>query len=325
MNIEGKRILFIGPGFYDYEKAIVEVMQKQGANVAHICSVYQGFLKRVCKRLKLGKSLHLLQKEYLKKELNDVHGYFDCVFIIKGEGFDEEHIDYLKKNISNKIVLYLWDAFELHENSELLYEQFPTILSFDRCDCLKYGFTFRPLFYRITPQFDVGNNLYDISFVGWMHSDRYLLLSKLKDIFQKQGIKYKFIIHTGRFKYLIDRYIKHSIRKGDENFFVFRQIPYSDYIDISCNSRVILDISHPKQRGLTIRAIETVGLNKALLTTNSDIKHYSNISMTFYSIIDRDDPIIDWSFFYKNDNASANNDYEYYSLDRFVRDIFNSI
>jgi hypothetical protein len=60
---------------------------------------------------------------------------------------------------------------------------------------------------------------------------------------------------------------------------------------------MILDIEHPKQTGLTIRTLETLGARKKLITTNSSVKDYDFYRDSNICVVDRNDPVIPQCFF----------------------------
>ncbi|MEF9477069.1 hypothetical protein OWR28_04370 [Chryseobacterium sp. 1B4] len=51
-------------------------------------------------------------------------------------------------------------------------------------------------------------------------------------------------------------------------------IPFSDSYKYYLDSKIILDIAHPHQKGLSFRPYEAIGLNKKLITTNQEIITY---------------------------------------------------
>lgn len=324
LDISGKRILLLGIGFYDYETAISEELCRRGAKVLFIDAVYKSFLKKILLRV----SRHLSQKmasNYLLNQIAKQPKDMDYIIIIKGDVLREEHISLLKRKYPNtRILLYLWDSINRISNSELLLKSFDRILTFDRVDAIKYNLVFRPLFYREymvlnTPE----NGKYNISFIGWMHSNRYEILHKLKLEFEAHGIRYKFVLYTSRLSYYINRYIKRVISQDDSDFFVFKPISYDRYIQISQDSDVILDLSHPLQNGLTMRTIEAIGLRKKILTTNADIKQYPMIDRTNYEIIDPMNMDVNYHIF-RREYVKSENDF-YFSLSNFIDDIILAV
>lgn len=321
MLFKNKSILLLGVGFYDYEQAIVDALKTRFTNVYYANIYYKTLFSRILSHIsyKLVKSI---SDSHVSKQIKNLPSNIDYIIIIKGESLNKEHIELLKSKYSaSKFLLYQWDSFIRLKNKSLLLENFDNIFTFDRLDSIKYGFKFRPLFYRKTYTNDVNRNKYDISFVGEMHSNRYQILHNLKQEFIKNGIKYKIILYTGRYTYFINRFIKNKIRKEDSDLFIFKKLSYKQYLELSLSSKVILDLAHPKQSGLTMRTIEAIGMNKKILTNNKDIANYPFLPNENYCTFDDGNILIDYSFFNRN---FVSNDTSYFSLNTFIDELLSS-
>src|SRR5690606_39098696 len=51
-------------------------------------------------------------------------------------------------------------------------------------------------------------------------------------------------------------------------------IPFSEIFKYSENSKIVIDIAHANQKGLSMRPFEALGLKRKLITNNTDIKNY---------------------------------------------------
>ncbi len=322
INLKHKNILFIGTGFFDYDKSITERLKLYGANVFYFSSALTNLKKRIYIRLgKINEACKAVSKE-LFTLIDNQPKDIDYIFIIKADNFQEEHIDFLNKKYPNTpIVLYLWDSIKWLNNRDALLKRFKSIYTFDRLDAQRYNLKFRPLFYRQQRGSKPDTFLYDVSFVGSWHTERYSFLKKIKYQLKDNDVSYKFILRGGGFSIFVDKYITRRIDKEDGSMFITTPIPYNQYLNICMNSRVILDIANPMQSGLTIRTIEMLGMGKKLLTTNSDIIHY-DFDASMYSVIDMNNPSIDIDFIKENTNREF--DLSKFSLDSFLEEIFES-
>ena len=321
MSVANKNILLLGIGFYDYEKAILDTLSKCFANAYYASLRYQSLVGRILAHI-CPPLLKRIESDFVTKQIQDSPKDIDYIIIIKGEHLTDKHIALLKQKYpSAKILLYLWDSLVRISNSALLLRSFNNIYTFDRLDAIKYGLKFRPLFYRKSYPHNE-KCLYDISFIGWMHSERYQLLHLLKKQFQRHGISYKFVLYTSRYSYFINRYVKGAIKKEDSDFFVFKPISYEDYIKISYASKVILDLAHPLQSGLTMRTIEAIGMKKKILTNNADILNYSSLNSNNYFVFEKPNLFIDYSLF-SNKYVETNN--SYFSLESFVNELVQNL
>lgn len=317
-----RSLLIIGIGFYDYENAIVNELKRKYKRVYYKNAIYNSLLKKILLRLS-NSLLKKVEASYLRKQILNLPNDIDDILIIKGESFEEQHIHLLKEKYNKaNFCLYLWDSLNRIKNASLLLHEFDNIFTFDRKDAIQYNLKFRPLFYRECYSLCEKECKYDISFVGWMHSQRYEILHNLKKQFIERNLTYKFVLYTSRFSYYVNRYIRRCIRKEDRDLFVFHPISYNDYVSISLFSKVILDLAHPLQSGLTMRTIEAIGFGKKILTTNEDITNYPMIARENYSILDINHLIVDNSIFNRD---HVNTDISYFSLQTFVDEIIQML
>lgn len=321
VDIQGKRILLVGIGFYDYEKILVDFLEKRGAKVYYFSSFINNWRQRLLRRIGLVNKAIRMSSWYISTKIKEAPAGIDQILIIKGEDFSQEHIDALNSKYPGvKKTLYLWDSLERLSNKDLLLENFATILTFDRLDAEKYGLKFRPLFARDMELSENRVVKYDISFVGYMHSTRYDVLKRLKDSFDRENIKYRFILTTGWFEKFFLINVSHRVRKEDSMILMTSRLPYSEYMNILQSSNVVLDIAHPKQSGLTMRTIETLAQGKKLLTTNSDIKSYA-FNKKQYMVLD---PSSDIDYVFLRNHNLELSDMSNFTLERFVEELLTA-
>lgn len=324
-NLNGKRILFIGNGFYNYEKNIEQEFINRGAEVFYFSSSINMsryfFLLRFLSLFLSDSLLFSLLSNKLMAVLKAQPDNVDYIFINKGVSFRKKHVELIEKKYPHvPVVLYFWDSLNRVENREVLLSSFSRIMTFDRLDSINYKLKFRPLFYTIEDKITCSDVKYDISFVGNMHSIRLEVLRNIKKYLQNKDIRYNFKLYMNKYLFFIRRYILHTISKEDEDILTTTIIPYEEYLSISRRSNVILDISHPLQTGLSIRTIESIGLGKRILSTNKDIVNYKfPQSMVQVLNVAKNDA---YSSFIKDRNNEPYDRYMY-SLSSFVDDIEN--
>ncbi|ATG76482.1 MULTISPECIES: hypothetical protein [unclassified Pseudoalteromonas] len=318
MDFQGRKILFIGIGFYDYDKLIVEKLKNKGAVVNYIC---QSHRNRVMNQFAKFKSASHIEKKHSEKHLFlqlDNQTNYDYIFVIKGDRLCSQHIDMLKKNNPGAtFILYHWDSIRRVEGGAKIASLFDRVCSFDRLDCNKYSFDFIPLFYRNRIE-RKATYKYDISFVGWLHFNR---LDLLKDIALKMDVvnkSYKFYLFTNPINWFRLNILKRI------TFIHRKTLAYSEYSEIVSNSNAILDFHHPKQDGLTMRTIEALGANRKIITTNSDIRHYDFYEFKNVFILDDDVEIQSLINFINEDFSPVPESILYqYSMDAWLDKIFS--
>ena len=246
---------------------------------------YNFILKTVFK--KNLKNIHY-GNEILKKlkENNEVQ---DIILTIKGDFIDSKSI--LKfKNYTKKSIAYFNDGASRCPKIIRVIPYFDEVYSFEKEDCNKYNLKFTTNWiYPIQPKTNqsVDYKVFNIS----SKDKRFPIISRITTILKEKKINYKVIVFDKENK------------DQDPNIeYTTKHIPLSEVNNYIHNAQVLLDINRKGQNGLTFRVFESIGLEKKLITTNTDIKSYDFYNPNNILIIDEKNPNIPLDFF--------NNEYE---------------
>lgn len=328
MYLENKKILFLASNFFGYDIEIKNKLEELGATVFMYDDrpARDFFTKAI---IRVNKNfLKVKIDNYYKKIIEKNKNYkFDYIFVLKGETLNSSILKKLRSNFKNsEFILYLWDSIDNYKNTVSNMKYFHKVFSFDLNDSKKYtNIIFRPLFYT-----DIYKNIncksnkkYDLCFIGSIHSDRYKIIKNILTISKNNNYKiYIYMYLQSRKMFYIKKLTDRSFRKANMNEFKFKSLPQNKVINIIQNSKVVLDIQHNKQTGLTIRTIETIGANKKLITTNKDIEKYDFFNSNNICIIDRENVVIDDIFFEKPYQQLDAEIYNKYSIETWLKDIF---
>ncbi|MFE8102963.1 hypothetical protein RBA71_15930 [Brenneria goodwinii] len=328
MSFSGLRVLFIGIGFYDYEKEIVNRIKEQGGDVTALterplplCTrPWGGFLAKFPPIVNFLQSRH--EKKILKKVKNEK---YDKVLIIKANDCSYLFLKKLRCYLpDSEFIMYQWDSLKRFPGVIDKFKFFDRILSFDRKDVEIYPIIkFRPLFYRVGSDQSVasqrnGGNAYkyDLLFVGLMHSSRLAQVRLLQKQAEDQGLKMHVFLITN-----IPTWIKLWF-KGQSQGVHLKQLFYKDVVVLNNQSKCILDLPHPDQTGLTMRVIESIGFQKKIITTGKDIVNYDFYDSEMIDIIEMDKPAINVQFLMSKIRGYPEEVKEDYSLDKWLDDVF---
>jgi hypothetical protein len=325
MELEGKRILYISPKFFNYENKIKEELENLGAIVDFFDDrPANDFITKVLIRLKLKYMMNKKINKYYLDISNFIKSKsYDYVFIISPETLSYKELEMIKEiQPKAKYLLYMWDSFK-NKNSFNTIGLFDKVFSFDSRDATEYTLTFLPLFYiNEYTQLSLSDYEYDLTFIATAHSDRYIIAKQILEKLQKYRIYYYFYLPSKIIFYVRKYLIKKYKYEGIEDF-SFLPLEHAEIIDIFKKSMSILDINHPKQFGLTMRTFECLGAKKKLITTNENIKNYDFYNENNILVIDRDNIDINESFF-KSPYTELNLEiYEKYSITQWLKTIFN--
>ena len=328
--LKGKKILYIGVSTFNYEKEIKAGLERLGASVDYFDErPANDFWTKVFLRLKLKKliqsKIDTYYSEIFKKTKNI---QYDYVFIIKLETIDNNILEQLKSKQKNAIfILYLWDSIKNYKGKEKLLPYFDRAFSFDSSDTREFNsLKFLPLFY--IPSYAKTNdvesiNYYDLCFIGTGHSDRYKVVKEIKKEAAKINLTtYSFFYLQSKLIFWFRKFFDRGMRVAQFSDFSFTSLNQQQVFNKIKQSKIIIDIEHQGQVGLTMRTIEMIGSKKKLLTTNQSIKDYDFYNENNICVVDRGKPTLDINFFQTPYLELDNDIYEKYSLSSWLKNIF---
>lgn len=326
---KGKKILFFSANFFGYQHEIKNKLVELGAEF--------DFFDERPKNTFLYKALIRFNRRFVHRAIENYYRAiiektkakeYDFVFFLKAEVITRKLLVELKDHQKNaKFILYLWDSVDHFPLVRKLFPEFDKILSFDKEDVKVHpDFHFRPLFYldeyTQIPEKPVSHK-YDIAFIGTAHLDRLPVLLKLKQFCRQNSVKSYFFIYLQDLKiYYLRKLFYKSFRQSRKSDFELTPLKKEEIKTIINTTNCVLDVEKTVQTGLTIRAIETLGARRKLITTNKTIKDYDFFNEKNIFIISRENPTIPLDFLKEDNCAIDPKIYAKYSLEHWLQDIF---
>jgi hypothetical protein len=300
IRFEGKRFLFVAPPFFGYYKEIIVEIESRGGIVDWLPD--RPLDHPVGKTItRFAPKLASTAADRIYSDLLEDYGVssYDYVLVINGQTLSTKFLKSLRASYPGALfILYMWDSVANRRHIAGNFAFFDRIFSFDPADVDFYGLRLRSLFY--TPQFSHSSSCtsfaYDLSLVGTAHSDRYDVVSRLSRNLPQSITTFWYLYLQAPWVFYVYRFLKPAMRRSKRYEFRFTTLSMSAVNDIFMSSRVVLDITHPRQRGLTMRTLETLGASKKLLTTNAAIFDYDFYDSANIAVIDRRSPSIDPDF-----------------------------
>lgn len=324
-----KRILFISIQFFNYENIIKEQLEKMGAVVDFYDDrPSNSFFSKAIIRLK--KEVYAVKiNKYFKTIIDEIKDHvYDYFLLIKGEATPKFFLEFLRKNNPNiRFIYYTCDSFENNRNGLHILNYFDSKFTFDSNDAIKFKMRFRPLFFA--QEYSEINKCYtefryDLAFIGTVHSDRYTISEFASKWCSKRKFKmFNFHFSPSRILFNFKKLTDSSFRKFDINKISFKSLSHSEIIDIYRTTKIILDINHPGQSGLTMRTFETLGAGRKLITTNSKVRLYPFFDPQNIYIINRDKISFDEDFFKTDFKPISSNILNIMSLKGWIEEIFD--
>ncbi|MFA6086663.1 hypothetical protein [Mucilaginibacter sp.] len=331
LSLSNKNIILISPRYFNYEKEVKTELEKRGAFVYFIDDrMKNSTVNKALFRLKLKEKLDRKRVfDYFKGHLDrNIDKKIDYLIAIIPEGFSKDILEYYKAQLKKTVfILYMWDSIDNRPYIIDTLSLYDKKFTFDKSNAIKYGLTFRPLFY--TDEYkkigfvkkDFLDYKYALSFIGTAHSDRYNVVQKLIGSSKRNLSTFFFFYLQNPILIIYYRIVDPKFRNIKVKDFSFKGLSKQEVVFIIENSLCIIDINHPRQTGLTIRSIEVLGAKRKLITTNHDIKNYDFYDPGNILLVDRDNPILDDAFLKKPYQDIEQAVYDKYSISQWVNDL----
>ncbi|MCF0058319.1 hypothetical protein [Dyadobacter sp. CY356] len=330
-DLQDKNILFFAPTFFGYEAAITQKLKQLGARVDYFDERPENdFITKASIRVNRNLILKKLNNYYQGIIRSVAQKKYDYILVVGLEAMLPSALEALKIQHPNAVlIVYMWDSLKNKKYASLCLPFFDHIFSFDKGDALEIpGIKFRPLFFidkydQISQDSHLSVSI-DLCFIGTIHSDRYNLIKEVQNQSDALQLKNNFYMYFPSsklffYKKISDKRFRHAKFKE----FKFKSLSQDSITRYIKDAKVILDIQHPSQTGLTMRTIEMLGANRKIITTNTDIKNYDFYNAKNIFILDRNNPKIDKSFFetcYEQIDPQIKFNY---SIEGWIRELFN--
>ncbi|MBF6609817.1 MAG: lipopolysaccharide biosynthesis protein [Chryseobacterium sp.] len=326
-QLRNKKILYLSARTFNLEKQIKFKLESLGAFVT--------FYDERIKDSTLSKAVIRINKNifkskilrYYKSILNQTqHQEFDFMLVIRGEVVPEFFLKKFKEQHPQCVLIfYNWDSFTNTPNTSNFIHLYDRAFTFDPDDARNFNLHFRPLYY-IDEYKNIKQNkeaFYDLLFLGTAHSDRYIISNKIKEELAKHG-RYMFCYYFmhNKWVYYFKKIFDKTFKYFDVKKISFKSLSVEEILDLYTNSKVILDINHPNQKGLTLRTFESIGAQRKLITTNKEILKFDFYNPDNIYVLDRENCKIDIGFLdlpYQNINEIS---YNKLSIEGWIYNLF---
>jgi hypothetical protein len=296
-------VLLIAPSFFDYQIDIINEIKSRKIAVDFIEDrplkdpILRAFVNFFPRSLQF-----YIDEIYFKKILAFNAKSYTDIIVINGQTLSSSIILFLKKRHPKaKLKLYMWDSLKNRPIVSGNLKYFNQIFTFDSYDAQSFGLKFMPLFFNRILNYNnykVIKKKYDISFVGTIHSNRYLFLEKLNQSIPKNLSRFFYFYLPARWVFYLYKVLGRINLTANISEFNFNVLPKKKLYKIILNSSTIIDIEHPSQTGLTIRTIEALGFGCKVITTNKNILSCDLYNSQNICLVNKDFPIVPESFFY---------------------------
>jgi hypothetical protein len=289
-----ERVLLVCPPVFSYHLSIAAELKALGFDVTwwddrgSTSSLYKAGL-RLMPDTVAKQSQRSFQARLAQLEVEAV----TRVLIVKGEGMSVDFLRLLRHRLpSATFSLYFWDSVDNARRAQVIAPLFDRVATFDPVDAASLGWTYRPLFARaesiVQPCIDEAAE-YDWCFIGTIHSDRFRIVQRLRRA--NPDLRSFFFGFAPSRMLMAARHMSDwSLWKASRASISTRAMPADRVSAIARASRAMVDIEHPRQRGLTMRTIETLLSGRKLITTNQRVLDSDLFDPSRVQVISRESP-----------------------------------
>lgn len=326
---EKKKVLMFCSAFFGYDKRIADCLRSLGFCVDLFDErPSNGFVAKSCIRYRV-KAYQSVMRRYVERVIRSAEPEYDYIFVVKGEALSPKCISLLRQRYPKaEMILYLWDSVSNIPDCEKKIPFYDHVFSFDPEDSERYGLHFRPLFFAEEYEaqgLPVQTNFrYDFSFIGTAHTIRPLMVKKLGEICRKRKKEYfSFLYLPHPLVFWYNKVFNKAYKTVSRSDISFTPMSAARIKQVYEESRCVLDVEHEKQKGLTMRTVELVGMKKKIITTNALVKQYDFYHPNNVFVIDRENPEVSESFWNAPYEEIPYEIFLRYSIRSFVRELFS--
>ena len=294
------RVLLVSPLTFSYHIAICDALRQNGfdptwwndkASPSTLYKLALRLLPRLTRRC--------TEKHFIDQIDRMPAGSVDHVLLIKAEGLNARVVRHLRERHPRATLgLYLWDSVDNVKGIHELATLADAVSSFDPIDARENGWNYRPLFARNVALGapDQTQKAFDWCFIGTIHSDRHRVITRLRRASVSGTRSFVFAYFQSPLVLKIRKLFDWTLWSAPDGTLSTVPMPAADVAAVIARSRAVLDVEHPRQRGLTMRTIETMLTGKKLVTTNRHLLECDLFHPSRAQIIDRHSPNIDQDF-----------------------------
>lgn len=281
----------------------------------------------------LTKALIRFKKNWQQKR---IVGYYEDVFaslkgkkvdyllVLRGEVIPYDFIEKFSNQWPNaRRIFYTSDSIANNPNPLEILPCFHRTVTFDSEDAKNYAISYQPLFFDDAYMVQDLNRdrMLDVSFIGTLHSDRAVFVRKLMKQFVDKST-FTFIYAHGWLGLLYHMLTSGKLPLDMFKYIHFKPLDRAKTQAVFLNSRVVIDVEHPNQTGLTSRTIEALGAGCKLITTNSAIKETDFYHPNNVCVVDRRNPVVPEEFIVSDYVEVAKNIRQKYALKSWLIALF---
>lgn len=321
------RVLLVSPLTFSYHVTICDALREIGFDPiwwndkAGTSTLYKLALRLLPRLTRL-----VTEKHFVEQIDQMPAGSVNHILLIKAEGMTARVVRHLRARHPHATLgLHLWDGKENVNGIDRLVPLADAVSSFDPVDARENGWNYRPLFARNVAMLAAVHEpkVFDWCFIGTIHSDRHRVISRLRKVTGGATRSFVFAYFQSPMVLKLRKFIDWTLWFAPKGTLSTMPMAAADVARITAQSRMVVDIEHPRQRGLTMRTIETLLAGNKLLTTNKHLLDCDLYDASRAQIFDRNAPRIDPAFLSQSVKPIPQKLRDHYSCETWVKELID--
>ncbi len=268
-------VLLVSPLTFSYHIFISDTLESMGYSVTWWNErASSSIWYKIALRLFPSITVRWFERSFLERLHKLDPSSISHVLVIKGEGLSRKVVLKIREALpSASMGLYLWDGVENVKGVSNILSAFDSVSTFDPVDAKTFGWVYRPLFGRnILVEKNITETLqFDWCFIGTIHSDRHKVIHRLRLRYGQKMSSLVFCYFPSPLLLFMRLLVDWTLWLAPKGTLSITPMPANEFCQNIARSRAVVDVEHPRQRGYTMRTIETLLLEKKLVTTNKHI------------------------------------------------------
>lgn len=272
------KIAIVGPSFFGYLETLQAGFRARGIEAQFYDERWSNMvLSKIAFRF-LPRALTRRQSDAHHRKLVDeiMAQGATHVLVISSEQFPVAFLEDIK-NKGIKLIAYSFDSFTNKPHMRLVTDICDAGASFDPDDCNAFGLEYIPLYSNLVvkeARIPIAERTVDFLYFGTLHSNRPYWIARVKTVCEHNSWCGKFFLFFhNKFLWYIRFALSPSVWKLGKSLST-KSFPSAVLNAAALDAKVVVDVHHPNQTGLTMRVFEALSTGSVVISTNPNITTY---------------------------------------------------
>lgn len=271
-----QNIAIIGPSFFGYLETLQEGFRARGIETRFYDERWSNsvatklalrFLPMGVKRALARRHHEGIVREILERDTTHV-------LVISSELFPVAFLETLRAK-GMVVVSYSFDSFANKPHMSAVSAIADAAASFDPDDCAAAEMTYIPLYSNVPlaeQETPFAARDIDVLYFGTLHSNRPVWISRAKALCEKNGWNGRFLLY---FHNRLIWYVRFAFKPSVWSLgrlLTTTSFSSAYLTETTRNAKVVIDVHHPGQTGLTMRVFEALSCGSVVVSTNPKVE-----------------------------------------------------